>query len=521
MKARVGVYGPKGVGFTGYLPTIGLEFSDEVGGGGSCTFEALRSDMDALAAWDAVLKVGVETSPGVWTAGPAYATRRQYTRTAGFQRLRVTAAGLLQTWAEDAMIIPEFNKVGMMRGAGTERGIGWMSSSYDPATDPDEPWDAVATSSHPSPPPFWPTGTGAQWIRSTDGPACYFRAWVSVASKRVVEFYLSADESATLWVGAEKIIETSSVETGYKEYTKTKVVLGQGTYAVAVYSNNIVGEGSGDDAIMCAAAVLDSGGDPESWVVASNTSSWVACGRAADPPGDVPPGPTPGKVLRDLAGEAVERFCSGWPYVTFSFTGAVDSYGAPWADIHERLYTYGHTSYWDVLQSLAESDEVDAWMGANLQLHAAPKQGRHRTLTLTETHLRTLTEKGTPGAGTWVYALAWDGWLTEHVEGAIRREYALELGEALTRPTGRKIARASLRDGWRWDASASLNPPKAGWIPYLDFGVGDWMTLDYQDVTRPVSVVSISAKAGEGGLLWDVELTEYPVDAGTVLGVAS
>jgi hypothetical protein len=221
-------------------------------------------------------------------------------------------------------------------------------------------------------------------------------------------------------------------------------------------------------------------------------------------------------VLRYLVSEAQERNVSGWPNVTLGFTDTHDSYGAPWADVSERLFTYGQTSYWDVFQSLAESDEVDTWLGGDLVLRAAPRQGRPRAWTWTEAHFSKFATKGTAGPGSWVMAQAQDGWLTEKLSGYVRREYALELGEALTRTTGRKIAQASLRDRWRWDASGSLNPPPpaAGWVPYVDWGVGDNMAVDYMAVVHNVSVLSISAKAGEGGLLFDVEFTEFPVDTG-------
>ena len=49
-------------------------------------------------------------------------------------------------------------------------------------------------------------------------------------------------------------------------------------------------------------------------------------------------------------------------------------------------------------------------------------------------------------------------------------------------------------------------------MPYVDFEVGDWMTVDYQAIEHNLSVVSISATAGEGGLLFDIEFTEYPND---------
>jgi hypothetical protein len=408
----------------------------------------------------------------------------------------------------------------MPRDAGTERGIGWMSSAYDPLADPDEPWDACYETSRTTKPPFWPSGTGAEWISASgstsETESKYFRTWLTLSSKKTVQFYLSSDEPATLWVAGERALETSGgAESGKKEYTKQTMVLYPGVYAVGVYAATHSDKGGdGIDPILCAAETLDGDGEHVSWILHSNDSSWVACRRDNEPPDDIPPGPTPGQVLRYLVGEAKERNVSGWPNVTFGFTATHDSYGAPWADVHERLYSYGQTSYWDVLQSLAESDEVDTWLTAGLVLHAAPKQGQPKSLTLTETHFNKFATQGTPGPGSWVMAQAWDGWLTEKLSGHVRREYALQLGEALTRSTGRKIAQASLRDRWRWDSSGSLNPPQAGWIPYVDLKPGDSMHVDYQSVVHDVSILSISARAGEGGLLFDLELTEWPVDLG-------
>lgn len=518
MRARLGIWDRRAATFKGYLPTIDLQFSAEVGGGGNITATALMSDIDALDAWDCTAVIECETSPGVYAPACTFAFRHQYTHRAGFRTFTLQGTGLLEALASETVLMPEYVVKSMPRGAGTERAIGWQSSAYDPADDPDEPWDAVYETSRTTMPPFWPSGTGARWISasgsSDETESKYFRTWLTITgSKRLVEFYLSSDESATLFVAGERIIETSSTETGKKEFTRNKMVLYPGTYAVGVFTQTVISKGGdGQDPVLVAAAVLDSEGDPSSWVLASNEDDWVACRRDDEPPDDVPPGPTPGAAIRYLVTEAQERRVSIWENVTLGFTDTHDSYGAPWADVSERLLSYGQTSYWDIFQSLAESDECDVWLGPGFVLHAAKKQGQPKSLVFTETHFHEFHTKGTPGGGSWVMAQAWDGWLTESLDGYIRREYSLELGEALTRATGRKIAQASLQDRWRWDASGSMNPPQAGWIPFLDFNVGDSMQVDYRAVVHNISITSISARAGEGGLLLDIEATEWPND---------
>jgi hypothetical protein len=42
----------------------------------------------------------------------------------------------------------------------------------------------------------------------------------------------------------------------------------------------------------------------------------------------------------------------------------------------------------------------------------------------------------------------------------------------------------------------------------VDFFPGDRVAVSYQDAPAAVQVLSMSATAGEGGLLWDLELAE-------------
>jgi len=215
-----------------------------------------------------------------------------------------------------------------------------------------------------------------------------------------------------------------------------------------------------------------------------------------------------------MIGEAKERNATGWDNVTYGFNKTYDSNNVPWVrdDVAERLFRYGQHTYWAAFEGWAEANEFDVWMSGDLVLHAAPRRGQFRDeITLTTAHLHTLSTSGTEGHGTWVMAQALDGWVY-HAAAGPRREYALELGEAITGPIADKISKASLKDVWRHDGAGSLNPPKYGWdwVPYIDFKLGDWLRVTYKDINQMFSVTSLSAAAGEGGLLWDVEFTEYP-----------
>jgi hypothetical protein len=164
-----------------------------------------------------------------------------------------------------------------------------------------------------------------------------------------------------------------------------------------------------------------------------------------------------------------------------------------------------------VLQAFAESDEFDTWLTSDLVLHCAKRQGQTKPIILTTEHLHEFHTSGTPAVGTHAIALAHDGWVQRSIPGRVRREFMLEVGTAITAPVARVIADAALRDSWRWDGSGSMNPPQPGWLPYLDLKLGDAIKVDYQAVEHDVSITSFSAEAGEGGLLWDIEVSEYPI----------
>lgn len=524
MRARLAVYDPRGTTFRGYLPTVGLQFSEEIGSGGNISYTALKSEVDAVGGFDCVLVVELET-PGGWVPGPSYAIRHNYNHQGGSRRFEFTGRSLLEEWGEDAVLLPEYVNGTMPRRGGRERGVGWMMTSYNPATDPNEDWDACYNTDRDLLPDDWPiAATDAKWISASgatsETESKFFRAWITITgtAKRLVRFWFSSDESATLWCAGERVAVTNSVEIGKKSVADQTMVLYPGTYAVGVFTATHFSKGGdGIDPVIVAAAIVNDEGDPSSWVLKSTASggAWKACRRDNEPPNDYPPGPTPGAALIDILDEAKARDCSGWAGVTYGFSATHDSYGVPWGDevMVERLFSYGHDTYWGIFQSLAESDDVDVWM-RGLTLHAAPRQGQSKSVTLTTEHLRTFSTHGTDNnRGNWALAEYNDGWYYKKGSGIAatgRREFMLEVGQALTNPVVSRVARASMKDSWRWDGTGSLNPPQPGWIPYVDLSIGDWVPIDYQAVEYDsVVITSWSARAGEGGLLWDIEVTEF------------
>lgn len=522
--ARVRVYGPDGTGLEGVLPTIGLQATWEVGSAGSLTFDALGSDLDTVNAWDSVVHLELWNGTAFEAVAP-YALRRPFVRpvvaaTAATSVWKCTGVGLLQKWATEALILPEYTVGTMPAGAGTDRAIGWPSTAYQPGADPNEPWDGCYETSRTSMPPDWPTGSGATWISITgasdESERKLFRTHedtpLTITTAALVRFYFSSDESAVLYVASESALAWTSSESQGDHFETVDMVLQPGQYAVAVDTQsvwNTGGTGDGIDPILVAAATIVDGA-PDTWLLASNETDWVACRRDADPPDNEPPGPTPGAMLRYLVEEVQERNCSGWANVTLGFTDTHDSYEQPWSTVVvERMLRYGSDSLWSVFSALAETGECDTWLGPDLVLHAAPKQ-TGPTVTLDDTTITSMSETQPEDEGSWAAGLALDGWVYGEQLGVPRREFGMELGTAISRAVADRVVAAALAENGRRDFVAKELLPVTGKRPLLDYTTGSLVAVDYCDLGTDMTVLSITATAADGGIDWEAELVEVP-----------
>lgn len=518
MKARVRAYSPDGGTLLGTLRTVGMSFSIERGGKGSLTFDARTTHLDALGAWDSVLRVELETAPATWTAVAAFALRPSRSRERiGGPLVRCTANALLQHWAEHTLLFPEYGASTIPKRAGSERVIGWMASAYDPTSDPREAWDGVHASPRTAMPTDWPAGASADWISVTgasdESERKLFLATITLAHRRKVRLWFSGDEDADVYIAGEPVLSWSASEDQGEAFDgSVRMVLQPGTYAVAVDTNSVWSEGGdGTDPILLAMATIVDG-SIGSWILESNTTDWVACRRDADPPGNEPPGPTPGAMLGYLIGEAQDRGAAGWAGVALGFDADVDSYGVDWPTaIVERVLSLGSDTYQSVFDVLAADDEVDVWLDPDLTLQAAPSQGQDltATVTLTSADVAAGSDEWPDDDGTWVAAHGLAGWVHASAGTGLRLEYAIEVGTALSHAVAQRSADAAVAENGRWDGSLHMrgNPT---FVPLVDFQVGDRVGLDYLDAPVEVEVLSISATAGKGGLMWDLEVAAVP-----------
>ena len=319
MRARLRVYGPTGTGSpTGVLRTVKgtLRFSVEVGGGGGLSFTAKAADLDSLTARDSVVHVELLTAPATWTAVAAYTLRPPFRRDkTGRQQVQCTGVAILEQWASECIIFPEYAADTMPQGAGTDRAIGWESTAYDPSADASEAWTGCYETARTTMPSEssetgrpWPTGTGATWISITgasdEAERKLFRtaqdAPLVMAAPGMVRVFVASDSPGMLYVGGEPVMDVSGGEPGKEPiiFQQRDLWLGAGSLACAYDTDSIWDTGGdGVDPFIVAICTLDADGDPDTWLTVSNETDWVACRRDADPPDNDPPGPTPGQTI--------------------------------------------------------------------------------------------------------------------------------------------------------------------------------------------------------------------------------
>lgn len=512
MKARMRAYSADGQTLLGTLPTWNLTWSIEVGGEGVATFQTTNSALDSLGARDSVLILEFYVGSS-WVPVFPYALRPPFSRAkVGGQRVNCTARSLLAQWSLETRILPEYTVGDMPRGAGTDRVLGWPSTFYSPAADAAEAWSGCYETSRVTMPSRsietdqpWPSGTGATWISITGATdnteRKFFRTAdaspLTISTAGPIRVFVASDSPGKFYVAGEPVIYVDGGEPGKEPilFNQIDMWVEPGDYACAYDTMSIWDTGGdGVDPFIAAICTLDADGDPDVWLLVTNDTDWVACRRNDQPPGNEPPGPTCGQMTAALVAEAQERLCSGWPEVTLGFTGSLDSYGDAWSEVVvERNVRYGSDSYWAIFNMLGETDECDVWMDPDLTLQAANAQGEDRTGTvnLTSADIGTFSDVQQPDAGTWVCALAHDGWADAQESGAIRREYNLEVGTAISRAVIDRIAQAALAENGRWDGTVKLRP-SSGFVPMVDAFPGDRVAISYSGAPATARILSFS-----------------------------
>ena len=503
-----------------------LRWSDEVGGGGGCSFTvpmSLLPDPGILDDCAMVIAVdGVDVAP--------YAVRGEHTKTwtIGAHSVRVSGEALLPAWGRDAGIWPAYAGDEMPRAAADERVLSWASRFYDHTTDPAEPWDKLITSDRSARPTegekAWPTGTSAIWISAADpelGERKMFRSGgFTLTEQRAVRVYASGDETTSVILGDEVVCSWDSVETGKKTTQWAERILEAGEHMVAADSvTHVTAGGDGIDPIIIAVCTLDDDdGDPDEWVLETNGDDWVACRRQITGDGSTPPGPTPGAIAAAIIAESADRGVTVWQGVDVDFDAELDSDGVAWTTTEERVQRYVFDTLADLLDGLGDV-AADFRLTPGRVLQGRVLEGADRTAVtiVAAENIEADSDSSTGIVGNVGSAKTKDGWITRKAPGSItahgRREYGVSLGTAPSLSQGERIIVEDLAtSAWQqFDADVEFIA-QPGCVPYVDFRPGDTVTLvravpdgaGWLPVTYERRALSISGR-WDGTVRWSIE----------------
>jgi hypothetical protein len=416
-----------------------------------------------------------------------------------------------EAWLTDAVVRPEYAATAatMPTLAGPERAVSWVSSEYDPADDPSL-WNTPVTFTRPDP-TGWPTGTGAAWLNpGGSGPAERFlaRGWLTIAALGVHRFHFSGDESTTVWVAGEILIRTSEQEYGRKRTNVAERTMYPGTYAVAI-DMLLVDSGSagdGQDGFKLAVCTLDNDGDPDDWLLVTNTASWVATAVAE---GADMPGPATGAVLHTLVAEAQSRNVPTLDAVTMSFDWDEDSTSTAWPALREeRLLENGVSTVWQAARGLGDMG-LDVRISPAKALDAWHERGSDLSATVWVQHWIELTARGVPPLGSVADVRVPDGWVTVTDSAAVaafgRREFGMQMGSAQSIGQGRRLATRALADdvARQQEIMSGRFHARDGAVPYADWNVGDVVTVGPDGSDVPQRCLALAGSwDGAGPVVW-------------------
>lgn len=422
--------------------------------------------LDAVAAWTMVVEAFDRHS---LTAGEE-----------ADQFEQLTGRGLLSEWDRASMFPPYALD---RRPYADQRVLGWSDPSYAEHVHPNAVVNDPAL--FEGRPEDWPDDT-AQWIWSQDtsagapvGPVFFWTRFTSADARRVA-IWAAADDRFRLFLDGVPIL---SDEAGYYRGTASQVELelSAGDHFIAVGANN---ENAAQAGFLFALMTIQPNGDITSSGIVSD-ATW----RQLAYPADDPPGIRVGQAIRVFLEEAQDRGeLTGW---TLDFTDDEDSDGNTWDGFHNFPVPVGLDGL-SLLRQLSEAYcEVSAAPAARV-LRAWNLGGRGSVLaTALEPGSEAgnevsgnLVELGHQGQGKVVNVLLiryGNGFTTVDHAGSIaihgRQVGHLRLEGVSDKAEAENIG-AKLLDVQAWArvaTTATTDPEDSADIPFVDYGVGDWI----------------------------------------------
>ncbi|QGJ96474.1 minor tail protein [Arthrobacter phage BeatusComedenti] len=401
----------------------------------------------------------------------------------------------IRSWGTHAVVYPEY---GLVTSPGdrafnfaTKQGSWYVAADWKAPTVKDDVkagganWAGLAE---------WPLNVTAKWIWNsslTNAPSgdAYIRHEFTLGSAKKVKIFASADDIAAILIDGARVLSITEYGAWKKVYT-AELDLSAGNHVFAARVKNIGVAKAG-----LAYAVMDVSSDPADDDALTNSMRIISSGTggAINAYPATAPGWNVGQIVNQLLDEAAGRGVATLGSLTRTFTNSVDSNGVPWPRAYDMVFSLGD-SYSNVFTQLSDA-YVDVWISGK-SINMALTRGVDRSVAIGSKD-PVIFRAGLSVAGASTESTAeianvavvnTNGGLVERVgpAGSLaqfgRRESFLSAVNASESGTAGVLIDQLFAKYAMPRRTPTLDIyPRAGSMPWVDFGVGDWILAPSDD----------------------------------------
>lgn len=343
--------------------------------------------------------------------------------------------------------------------------------------------------------PYW-IGVVSPDHSVTQGRRMGFRTTITLAAEADVELLVAVDNYGDMWFRGDKVFNRNPADIqGWKQANSTVIHnVPAGDHVLYIEAENAAATGGSNPmAIIGIVYKLDAHGNRDSVLRITDLTNWVC---AAGPP---MPGWPRGQVIRQLLSEAQTRTVTGPLQVAAGWGYNLDSASQQWDPNDSGSYNFpiGQVKLTDIITQLCEDGLIEAGFDTvGMRLLVWRRRGKDRSASV---QYQLAKDGGTiTGYQTTVTAPQFNdvlmqlsgGRWTTHTNTASAGLYGvLENGYSIGSTdsdftAGQVVDAQIVQNGFRHLQVAmdvSVLESAGGPIPYIDFGLGDQITIPHPD----------------------------------------
>jgi len=350
---------------------------------------------------------------------------------------------------------------------------------------------------------------------------CYYRFTWYQADTETFSLYLTADDAAEVELDGEPLIKVDSINS-HKKTWETEFQADIGEHILGIRGT---ASGKGGASLLAVMFIQNEDGE--------DTYQWGTTGDPAMPWVMLPypdeaPGWTVGELLPQLIGEAETRGVDSINYLNGnSFTESADSDGELWGRF--RFQVDVGSTYLQVAEYLRAYD-LDLQVDPNiLRLNAWQNRGTATDVLMTVgAHTVSVNEATESSFTNSILMTDEDSWVTIIDAGSVTEHGRVERyldNSSLSARSAAKVANTLLATFGNPTESATFDyVPTEGCIPWVDFQVGDTVTIPTASGGQRARQVTSIAVSVTDTPIYAIELDQAPTNTrggGTAYGAAT